>query len=55
MQHSWVVAIFGIFLILTGLKILFLPEKPIDTSRNPVILGIKKLFRVTPAYHQDKF
>jgi tellurite resistance protein TerC len=55
MQYGWVVAIFGIFLILTGLKILFLPEKPIDPSRNPVILGIKKLFPVTPAYHQDKF
>lgn len=48
MQYSWVVAIFGIFLILTGLKILFLPEKRIDPARNPVILGIKKLFPVTP-------
>jgi tellurite resistance protein TerC len=55
MQYGWVVAIFGIFLILTGLKILFLPEKPIDPSRNPIILGVKKLFPVTPQYHGDKF
>jgi len=55
MQYGWIVAIFGIFLILTGLKILFLPEKPIDPSSNPIILGVKKIFPVTPAFHGDKF
>ena len=54
MQYEWVVMIFGVFLILTGLKILFLPEKPIDPSRNPIILGVKKLFPVTPQFHGDK-
>ena len=55
MQYEWIVMIFGVFLILTGLKILFLPEKPIDPSRNPIILGVKKLFPVTPQFHGDKF
>jgi tellurite resistance protein TerC len=55
MQYEWVVMIFGVFLILTGFKILFLPEKPIDPSRNPIILGVKKLFPVTPQFHGDKF
>lgn len=55
MQYEWVVIIFGVFLLATGLKILFLPEKPIDPSKNPVILSIKKLFPVTPAFHGDKF
>lgn len=55
MQYEWIVVIFGIFLIATGLKILFLPEKPLDPARNPVILGVKKLFPVTPAFHGDKF
>ena len=54
MQYEWIVMIFGVFLILTGLKILFLPEKPIDPSRNPIILGVKKLFPVTPQFHGDK-
>lgn len=54
-QYEWIVVIFGIFLILTGFKILFLPEKPLDPSRNPIILGVKKLFPVTPAFHGDKF
>lgn len=55
MQYEWIVMIFGVFLILTGLKILFLPEKPIDPSRNPILLGVKKLFPVTPQFHGDKF
>ena len=55
MQYHWIVVFFGAFLILTGLKILFLPEKPIDPARNPVILGIKKLFPVTPQFHGDRF
>ena len=55
MQYEWIVVIFGVFLILTGFKILFLPEKPLDPARNPIILGVKKLFPVTPAFHGDKF
>jgi len=55
MQYEWIVMIFGVFLLLTGLKILFLPEKPIDPSRNPILLGVKKLFPVTPQFHGDKF
>jgi tellurite resistance protein TerC len=55
MQYGWIVVIFGVFLILTGLKILFLPEKPLDPSRNPVLIGIRKLFPVTPHFHGDKF
>jgi len=55
MQYEWIVMIFGAFLILTGLKILFLPEKPIDPARNPIILGVKKLFPVTPQFHGDRF
>ena len=55
MQYEWIVVIFGVFLILTGFKILFLPEKPLDPARNPIILGVTKLFPVTPAFHGDKF
>ena len=55
MQYEWIVVIFGVFLILTGFKILFLPEKPLDPARNPIILGVKKLFPVTPAFHGDQF
>jgi tellurite resistance protein TerC len=50
-----VVLVFGVFLIATGFKILFLPEKPIDPERNPVIRLLKRLVPVWPRIEGDKF
>ncbi len=47
MRFEWVIWLFGAFLILTGLKILFAPEKPIDPDRNPVIRLLRGLMPVT--------
>ncbi len=55
MRYEWVVMIFGAFLILTGLKILFLPEKPIDPERNPAIRLLKRLLPVWPKHEGDRF
>ncbi len=55
MQYHWVVWIFGAFLILTGLKILFAPEKPIEPEKNPVIRLLRKFVRVTPKLEGQAF
>ena len=55
MRYEWVIWVFGGFLVLTGFKILFAPEKPIDPSRNPVIRLLKKVLPVTPALEGDRF
>lgn len=55
MQFHWVIWIFGAFLILTGIKILFAPEKPIEPEKNPVIRLLKKFVPVTPALEGQKF
>jgi tellurite resistance protein TerC len=55
MQYHWVVVTFGAFLILTGIKILFLPEKPLDPGSNPVIRLLKRLVPVWPSHEGDKF
>lgn len=55
MKFHWVIWIFGAFLILTGIKILFAPEKPIEPDKNPVIRLLKKLFRVTPKLEGQNF
>jgi len=55
MQYHWVVIVFGVFLLLTGLKILFLPEKPIEPERNPVIRLLKRLVPVWPRIEGDQF
>jgi tellurite resistance protein TerC len=55
MQFHWVIWLFGAFLILTGFKILFAPEKPIDPEKNPVIRLLRKLMPVTPQLHGQSF
>jgi len=55
LQYQFIVIVFGIFLILTGFKILFAPEKPINPEKNPVIKLFKKFFPVTSALEGQKF
>lgn len=55
LQYQWIVILFGAFLILTGLKIIFAPEKPIDPEKNPVIKLFRKFFSVTPTIEGQKF
>jgi tellurite resistance protein TerC len=55
MQFHWVIWLFGGFLILTGIKILFAPEKPIDPEKNPVIRLLRRLMPVTPQLHGQSF
>ena len=48
MQYEWVVILFGAFLILTGVKMFFAPEKAIDPEKNPVIRLFRRFVPVTP-------
>ena len=55
MQFHWVILLFGGFLILTGIKILFAPEKPIEPEKNPLLRILRRMLPVTPGLHGDKF
>ncbi len=55
MQFHWVILIFGAFLILTGIKILFAPEKQLEPEKNPVIKLLKRLMPVTPQMQGQNF
>ncbi|HSR17660.1 MAG TPA: TerC/Alx family metal homeostasis membrane protein, partial [Ignavibacteriaceae bacterium] len=55
LQYQFIVIIFGVFLILTGFKIIFAPEKPINPENNPIIKLFKKFFKVTPEIEGQKF
>lgn len=55
MQFHWVIWVFGAFLILTGIKILFASEKPIEPDKNPIIRLLRRVLPVTPALEGDKF
>lgn len=55
MQYHWVVLLFGIFLVLTGVKMLFAPENKMDPDKNPLVRLFRKLVPVTPEIHEQKF
>lgn len=54
-QYEWVVILFGVFLILTGIKMMVTPEKAIAPEQNPVIRLFRRLVPVTPALHGQRF
>ena len=55
LQFHWVVWLFGAFLILTGLKMLFAPDKGLDPDRNPLIRLFRRFVPVTTALHGPRF
>lgn len=55
MKFHWVIWLFGIFLVLTGVKIIFAREKPVEPEKNPVIRLLRRLLPVTPQLRGDKF
>ena len=55
MEYHWVVLVAGAFLILTGLKILFAPEKEPNPGNNPIIKFVKKLLPITETFTGQKF
>lgn len=54
-RFTWVIYIFGAFLILTGIKMILKREEEIHPERNPVVRWFKKLMPVTSEYRKDRF
>jgi len=54
-QYRWVVVIFGLFLTITGIKMLFAGEEKIDPSHNPLVRLLGRFMRITPYMHGPDF
>lgn len=54
-KFLWIIYIFGAFLIITGLKMIFKKEEEFHPESNPVVRWFKKLMPVTSDYREDKF
>ena len=55
MQYHWVIVIFGAFLIITGLKMMFAAEKEVRPDRNLLIRLFRKLVPTTEGLHGSHF
>ncbi len=54
-QFSWVLYIFAVFLILTGVKMLVFKDAEYDVGKNPVLAFMRRRFNVTDEHHGEKF
>jgi len=55
LQYHWVVLLFGAFLILTGIKMMFAPDRAIDPEKNPLIRLFRRFVPVTGELHGQRF
>jgi tellurite resistance protein TerC len=54
-QYAWVLYVFAVFLILTGIKMMFAGDKPMDIASNPVLKFMRKRMNVTDKLHGNNF
>jgi len=55
MQIHWIVLLFGAFLIFTGIKMMFAPEKGLEPEKNPLIRLFRRFVPVAPEFHGQRF
>ena len=54
-EFSWVLYLFGIFLVVTGIRMLVMAEKEPDLEKNPVLRFARRHLRISDGYHGEKF
>lgn len=54
-NFHWVLYVFGVFLIVTGLKMLFMKEKEEHPENNGIVRFLKKRFPITRDFHGQHF
>lgn len=51
----WLLYVFGVFLLLTGIKMLLMSDKPKDLSENTLVRWLQGHIRLTHQFHDEKF
>jgi tellurite resistance protein TerC len=54
-EFSWILYVFAVFLIITGIKMLFVADHGIDLANNPVMKFMRSHMRITNELHGKKF
>jgi tellurite resistance protein TerC len=54
-EFSWVLYIFAVILIATGVKMMVFAEGSYNVGANPVLAFVKRRFAVTDVHHGEKF
>lgn len=54
-KFFWMMIVFGLFLIFTGIKMAIVKDKKIDPEKNPLVRAFRSLMPVTQEYQGQKF
>lgn len=54
-QFHWILYLFGLFLLITGIKMLVLSSHEPDLEKNPILRWMRKHMKISNEYHEDKF
>ncbi|UVM53262.1 TerC family protein [Pseudomonas sp. B21-015] len=54
-QFAWLLYVFGVFLIITGIKMLVFAHQQPDLDKNPLLRWIHSHLRVTNGFHGERF
>lgn len=54
-EFSWVLYIFAVFLIVTGVKMIVFADSTYDVAANPVLKLMRRHFNVTDELHEERF
>ena len=55
MQYHWVVVLFGAFLLLTGVKMMFAPDKGVEPEKNLLVRLFRRFVPTRPLLHGQRF
>lgn len=54
-KFEWILYIFAAFMIFTGIKMFFISHQPVDISKNPLLIWMRKHLNITEKLHDQKF
>ena len=54
-EFAWVLYVFGVFLVVTGVKMLIFAEHQPDLEKNPLLRWLRGHMRITPGFHGEAF
>ena len=54
-EFAWILYLFGLFLLVTGIKMLVFAEHQPDLEKNPLLRWMRGHMRITPGFHGDVF
>ena len=54
-RFHWIIYVFGVFLVFTGIRLAQEKDKEVHPERNPVLKLVRRMIPITRRYHEDRF